>query len=289
MQSQILKNHPLYIVGTLNSYVVFLAYAVSIIQELGYCSKNILLGVLHEEMWRCAVIVSCLTYIRSGCSCMGQSQIVCYERRVPQGGETRLGSGKCLKPFLFALVVLLLSSFLLHHTWTHEYAQFHMCEHRNTRVLKGGGEETGGWGGIEKQLKKILPKMKGIKVGKWDRVKKMCCCLKITIKYRFLKPPQSYITHDYRNYPSARPLTLVCLVQPVLAICMGVCRVRGGGGEKRGKKENWEPREGKWEAREEDIYVRWRKQSETERRTGCGRSEVRGCGRQRREEKKVRN
>lgn len=64
-----------------------------------------------------AVILSCVTYIRSGYSSMGQSELVFYVRRVPQGGETGLGSGKCLDPFLFALVVVLLSSLhLLRHT-----------------------------------------------------------------------------------------------------------------------------------------------------------------------------
>ena len=45
-------------------------------------------------------------------------------------------------------------------------------------------------------------------------------------------------------------------------ICMGVCRVRDGGGEKRGKKREFR---GNWrvnETRGRKIYVRWRKQKE---------------------------
>jgi hypothetical protein len=47
---------------------------------------------------------------------------------------------------------------------------------------------------------------------------------------------QSYLTHAYTNFPSERPLTLLWSYRAVPAICMGVCRAKGGGGEKRGKK-----------------------------------------------------
>jgi hypothetical protein len=59
--------------------------------------------------------------------------------------------------------------------------------------------------------------------------------LKITIKNK-LQKAQSYFTHDYRNFPLVRQPTLLCVAQIAGAICMGVCRVRDGGGEKRGKK-----------------------------------------------------
>lgn len=76
----------------------------------------------------------------------------------------------------------------------------------------------------------------------------------ITAKINF-KNPQSYLTHDYRYFPPERPLTLVWSSGIAPAICMGVCRVRDGGGEKRGKKRI-ERRGRVNEKQERKIYVR---------------------------------
>lgn len=202
--------------------------------------------------------------------------------------EGRVGWGveKCLVAFLLALVVALLSPLflLLHHTWTHENAQFHLCGRKITHTrVKGGGERL-----VGKRNQKYFRRRWDLMLGN-ECVQTLPLSEDYSNKNKF-KNPQSYLTHDYWYFPPERPLTLIWTSGIAPAICMGVCRVRDGGGEKRGKKRI-ERRGRVNEKQERKIYVRWRKRSET-RRKGCGRSGVRGLvrGRRRgREEKKVPN